>query len=112
MPFIDFNNRKKVKIWDGIIGSLYHSDQAKFGHITLEKVIELPEHNHIHEQWTHVIKGELEFNINGETKLLTPGMTAFVPSNTPHSAKAITECKVIDCFFPIREDLIELEKQA
>lgn len=112
MPYIDFKTRKKVKIWDGINGHLYHSRQATFGHITLDKGSILPEHHHIHEQWTHVIEGELEFNINGEVKRITAGMAAFIPSDVPHSARAITECKVIDCFLPVREDFVELEKQG
>ena len=112
MPFIDFKVRKRVKIWEGITGTLHHSQQLTFAHVTLQKGAFLPEHHHVHEQWTHVIEGELLFNINGEEKLLTPGMTAFMPSNIPHSAKAITECKVIDCFQPVREDFVELEKQT
>ena len=112
MPFIDFKTRKRVKIWEGITGTLHHSHQLTFAHVTLQTGAVLPEHNHIHEQWTHVIEGELLFNINGEENLLTPGMTAFMPSNIPHSAKAITECKVIDCFLPVREDFVELEKQT
>ena len=112
MTYINFKTRKKVKIWEGITGSLYHSDQVTFGHITLEEGIDLPEHSHVHEQWTHIIEGKLLFDINGDQKLLTPGMTAFIPSNVPHSAKAITECKVIDCFLPVRQDFIELEKQT
>jgi quercetin dioxygenase-like cupin family protein len=50
------------------------------------------------------------FNLNGEEKLLTSGMTAFIPSNVPHGATAVTECRVIDCFLPVREDLVDLEK--
>jgi hypothetical protein len=30
----------------------------------------------------------------------------------PHSAKAITACKVIDCFLPVRQDFVELEKNT
>lgn len=112
MPFIDFTKKKKIKIWEGIYGSLAHSEQATFGHFTLEKGIELPEHHHIHEQWSHIIEGELEFDINGEKKILTAGMSAYIPSNAPHSAKAITACKVIDCFMPVRLDLIEKEKTS
>jgi|ERR1041385_3205660 quercetin dioxygenase-like cupin family protein len=112
MPFIDFKLRNKVKLWEGVFGTLYHSEQATFAHVTLQKGAIVAEHHHIHEQWTHVIEGELFFNLNGEVKLLTPGMTAFMPSNIPHSAKAITECKVIDCFLPVREDFVELEKST
>lgn len=111
MPFIDFITGKKIKIWEGVTASLYHSNKITFGHITLLKSAEVPEHQHMHEQWTHVISGELLFSINGEEKLLSAGMAAFIPSNTAHAARAISECKVIDCFLPVREDFVELEKQ-
>ncbi len=111
MTYIDFNSRKKVQIWEGIAGPIYHSDQATFGHFTIDKGSDLPVHHHHHEQWTHVIEGQLEFNINGEIKTLTAGMTAYIPSNTPHGAKAITQCKVIDCFLPVREDFVTLERE-
>jgi hypothetical protein len=39
-------------------------------------------------------------------------MAALMPSNAPHSARAITLCKVIDCFLPVREDFADLEKQT
>ncbi|HKR03828.1 MAG TPA: cupin domain-containing protein [Bacteroidia bacterium] len=112
MPYIDFRTRKKVKMFDGITGAMYHSDHITFAHVTLEKGADVQAHSHIHEQWTHVIDGEMQFDIDGDKSLLTAGMTAFIPSNTPHSAKAITQCKVIDCFLPVREDFVELEKQV
>lgn len=112
MPYIDFNNRKKVKIWEGFTGTFYHSEQSTFAHVTVAKDATLPLHHHIHEQWTHIIEGELLFNLDGEEKLLTPGMTAFIPSNLSHSARAITQCKVIDCFLPVRQDFVELEKNT
>ena len=110
MPFVDFNQGKVVQIWDGISGTLAHSQSSTFGHFTILSGTDLPEHSHVHEQWCHVLEGELEFTINGETKLLTAGMTAFIPSWEPHSAKALTVCKVLDCFTPVREDFLELEK--
>ena len=109
MGFIDFNTRKKIQIWEGISGPVFHSKQATFGHFTLDEGCDLPEHSHPHEQWTHLIEGELEFTIGDQTSLLKPGMTAFIPSEVPHSAKAISKCKVIDCFLPVREDFVELE---
>lgn len=112
MPFIDFNNRKKVNVWPGICGTMFHSEQLTFGHFTIEKGAVLPAHSHKHEQWTHLIKGELEFDIKGKKQLLTPGETPFIPSAFSHSAKAIAECKVIDCFLPVREDFVQLEKDS
>jgi quercetin dioxygenase-like cupin family protein len=112
MPFIDFNTKKKLKIWEGITGTFAHSEKSTFGYVTLEKGACASEHNHVHEQWTHVLSGELEFTLGGEVMLLTAGMSAYIPSNVPHSAYAITECKVMDCFSPVREDFIELEKKS
>ncbi len=112
MYFIDFNRRKKVQIWEGITGSLYHSEKATFGHLTLEKGILLPQHRHEHEQWSHVIEGQLEFTVNDETQVLSAGMAAYIPSWAPHSAKALTACKVIDCFMPFRQDFKDLEQKS
>lgn len=109
MPFINFSERKKVKIWEGITARLFHSEQITFAHVTLEEGADVLEHSHVHEQWTHVIEGEMMFDVDGEKKLLKPGMAAFIPSNVKHSVKAITLCKVIDCFLPVRVDFIELE---
>lgn len=91
---------------------MFHSDKATFGHFTLEAGCDLPAHSHPHEQWTNLIEGELEFNIDGETKVMTAGMTAYIPSDVVHSAKVVTQCKVIDCFMPVREDFVELEKNT
>ena len=110
MPFIDFNQAPHLKVWDGIHGPIFHSDDLTFGHFILEKGAIVREHQHMQEQWTHVIEGELEFTLDGETKLLTSGMVAHMPSNVPHSAIAISRCKVIDCFRPVREDFKTLEK--
>ena len=112
MPFINFNAHKKVRLWEGITASLHHSEQATFAHVSLLKDSIVGVHHHIHEQWTHIIEGELLFNIDGEEQLLTAGMAAFMPSNVPHSAKAITACRLIDCFLPVREDFVALEKET
>ena len=111
MPFLNFNTKKSIQIWDGVSGAFFHSEQLMFGYLTITKDTVVPEHQHYHEQWTHMIEGEFEFTINGDTQILLPGMVAHIPSNTPHSAKAITECKVIDCFFPVREDFVALEEK-
>ena len=112
MTFIDFNTRKRLQIWEGISGPVFHSDKATLGHFTIEAGVNLPAHSHPHEQWTNMIEGELEFIIGEETTMMKPGMTAYIPSDVVHSGRAITQCKVIDCFIPAREDFKELEKKT
>lgn len=84
MPYIDFNSRKKVKIWDGTTGSFFRSGIATFGHISLEKGMVLPVHSHFHEQWAHLVEGELEFTITDQATFLKPGMSAFIQSGVFH----------------------------
>jgi quercetin dioxygenase-like cupin family protein len=111
MPFLNFNTKNKVQIWDGVKAAFFHSEKLTFGHIILDEGAVVAEHSHIHEQWTHVIEGEMQFTINGETQVLSHGMTAYMPPNVVHSAKAISECRVIDCFMPVREDFVALERK-
>ena len=109
MPFLDFNTTPHLKIINGIHGVFHHSDRLTFGNITFEKGAILPEHHHIHEQWTHVLEGELEFTLAGETRVLTAGNSVYIPSEVPHSANALTKCKLMDAFLPVREDFKTLE---
>ena len=90
--------------------ALYFIQGNTFGHITVDEGAFLPEHQHPHEQWTHLIEGEMEFTIGGETQVLVPGVTAYVSCNMPHSGKAIKQCRVIDCFYPVREDFVAWDK--
>ena len=53
----------------------------------------------------HVIEGKFEFTINGKIHLCDKGSTFQIPSNVPHSGKAITDCIIMDFFSPKRDDL-------
>jgi quercetin dioxygenase-like cupin family protein len=42
--------------------------------------------------------------IGGDPCHLTAGMYHIIPADMPHSAVAVTDCKLIDAFSPVRED--------
>ena len=65
---------------------------------------DLPEHSHPHEQITKVLSGKLELYAGGKTYVLEPGKVAVIPPDLVHSGKILTECHVIDSFYPVRED--------
>lgn len=71
---------------------------------TLKEGAEVPAHEHTHETIDYIQEGELEMSIGNETVRMYAGMVARVPSNLVHSARAITNCKVINIFYPVRED--------
>ena len=65
---------------------------------------EVPAHQHVHETIDYVQEGILQLTIGNETVEMQAGTVARVPSNVWHSAKAISDCKVINFFYPRRED--------
>ncbi len=71
---------------------------------TLRAGAEVPAHEHVHETIDYIQEGELEMSIGNETIRMFAGMVARVPSNIVHSARAIIHCKVINIFYPVRED--------
>ncbi|WP_223551220.1 cupin domain-containing protein [Aestuariivivens sp. NBU2969] len=99
--FSDISEKVLIK---GIKVKYIHTENNSIGFITIEKGSVLPPHSHFHEQITQVISGKLEMTINGITQVLEPDSITVIPSNTIHSANALTNCVVIDTFFPVRED--------
>jgi quercetin dioxygenase-like cupin family protein len=65
----------------------------------------MPEHHHPHEQFANVLVGEFELTVAGETRRLKPGDVALIPPNTLHSGRAISDCRLLDVFHPIRDDM-------
>lgn len=74
------------------------------GEVTIKAGSRLPEHQHPHEQITCILQGQLDMQIGGTAYSLTAGMVHVIPPHTPHSAEALTDCVVLDAFYPVRED--------
>lgn len=92
------------EIFKGFHARLVHTGKMTIAHLRIDAGAALPEHHHPHEQVTNVLSGEWEMTVGGETQLCTAGTSVVIPSNTPHSGRALTECIVIDVFQPERED--------
>lgn len=90
----------------GLIGYYAHGQQMTLGLVEIKKGSDLPLHQHPHEQITYILEGQLDMTIGGKLCSLTAGMYYVIPSNIPHGAKAITDCKVIDVFNPVRQDYL------
>lgn len=99
--FLDIPDKNLI---EGIKGKYIHTDNNTVGYVSIKKGAVLPAHSHIHQQITQVISGKLEMTIEGITQTLEPDSITVIPSNAVHSANALTDCIVIDTFFPVRED--------
>lgn len=88
----------------GLTGYYAHGASLTLGLVEIKKGSNLAEHQHPHEQITYILEGELDMTIGGKKCPLKAGMYYVIPSNTLHGAVALTDCKVIDVFNPVRED--------
>lgn len=95
---------KGKEIVPGYYGRFVHGDKVTLSFVDIKKGSSLPEHHHPHEQVTHILEGELEMVIGGVKMVLAPGAVHVIPGNMPHSAYALTDCRVLDAFSPVRED--------
>jgi quercetin dioxygenase-like cupin family protein len=95
---------KPKELVPGITGYYAHGDKHTLGLVELKAGSIVPEHHHVHEQITYILEGQLDMTMGGKSFSLTPGTYNVIPSNTRHSAIAITNCKLIDTFSPVRED--------
>lgn len=104
MTFIDLSTLTEREIVPGYRAVFVHSEQMTVAYWTIAAGAALPEHSHPHEQITSLIEGEFEMVIAGEKKLLKPGEAAVIPSKVRHAGKAITACRIIDVFHPVRQE--------
>lgn len=101
---MNLNTLPSKELMPGYHGKMVHGNQLTWAFWTVEKGAVVPEHQHPHEQIMHVVEGDFEFTLDGETKICKPGDIVHIPSNLPHSGKAITPCKLMDVFSPAREE--------
>ena len=92
------------EIMPGYHGKLVHGETISWAFWEVKEGAEVPQHQHHHEQIMHVVEGRFEFTLDADTQVYLPGDVVVIPSNTPHSGKAITACKLMDVFSPVREE--------
>lgn len=101
---LNLSNIKPQEIMPGYHGKMVHTENMSLVFWDVKKGAEVPEHSHMNEQIMHVLEGEFEFTLNGETKIYCSGDIVVIPSHSPHSGKALSICKLLDVFSPTREE--------
>ena len=106
MSLIRSRATKWKEVFPGFAGKFYHSANMTFVHWEIEPESPLPEHSHPHEQVVNMVEGQFELAVDGKTHILNPGDVVVIPPKAVHTGKALTKCKIIDVFYPIREDYL------
>jgi quercetin dioxygenase-like cupin family protein len=104
MAFVNVGVVNEREPMPGYKGKFIHSKNMTFVYWDIQADRPLPEHSHAHEQVVNVIEGTFELTIDGKTEILEAGSVAIIPSNTMHTGRAITHCRILDVFYPIRQD--------
>jgi len=82
------------------------SERLMIAEFRAEAGAEVPMHTHPHEQAGYVVSGEIELTIGDDTAHCGPGDSYTMPGGVRHGARFLSECVIIDCFSPPREDYL------
>jgi len=99
-----FSDIATKEVAPGFFSKLIHTDTNTINFIEVKAGSSIQLHKHMHQQCSFAIEGKFELVINGEAQVLEPGIFAIIPSNVEHGGTAVTDCKLIDIFSPVRED--------
>lgn len=100
----EVNERELVP---GFHGRFVHSESMTFAYWHIEEGSSLPPHQHEHEQVVNMLEGTFELDLDGVSHRLEAGDLLIIPSDVPHAGRAITDCRILDVFQPVREDYRE-----
>jgi quercetin dioxygenase-like cupin family protein len=92
----------KEPIKGAFLGTL-QTAHLTIAYTELKAGVTIPLHHHPEEAVDIVLEGELEMLVNDVASILTKGMMSVVPSDAPHTATAVSDCKVVTVFYPRRD---------
>ena len=104
MPFINFEDIEKKELIPGYFVRFVHTDHLTMAYWEIKSGAPMPVHAHPHEQVTTITEGAFSLILDGEEQVLTAGQIAVIPPETKHGGHAESDCRIVDVFYPVRED--------
>lgn len=95
---------KSREIIPGYHGKLIHARNLSLAFWEVEEGAEVPMHSHINEQVMQVLEGQFHFTVGDVSRVYGPGELVVIPPEVPHEGKALTPCKLMDVFSPVRDE--------
>jgi len=104
MLFINLKELEEKELVPGYRVRFVHTENMTLAYWIVQAGASLPEHSHPHEQVYNLLEGQFELTVDGETRVTDPGTVAAIPPHAVHTGRAITDCRIIDVFYPVRQD--------
>ena len=104
MAFLHLDGIEEREPVAGFRARFVHAETMTVAYWNIAAGSILPEHTHPHEQIVNVMEGELELTVEGEARVLPTGSVVTLAPGVQHAGRAVTDCRVIDIYHPVRED--------
>ena len=95
MPLIEIASLPVIERLPGWRGRFFNSEHMTVAHYDFDRGSSIHEHFHPQEEIYHVLDGELELTIEGDSHIAHVGLAVVVPANARHSVRAITDGRVL-----------------
>ncbi|MBV9101253.1 MAG: cupin domain-containing protein [Candidatus Dormibacteraeota bacterium] len=111
--YVKVDDLESVEFVPGLAFRPVLGDGSLVNFVSFDANTEAPMHVHVEEQFTIVLEGEFEFELDGEVRTMRPGDVAVIPAWVPHGARTRdTTCREIDVFTPPRRTLLEHARKS
>jgi len=111
--YLELDGIDPVQFVPGLVFRPVLGDRTMVNWVHFDPNTEAPKHAHEEEQITFVVEGEFEFDLDGDVRVMRPGMVAVIPAGVPHGARTHDRsCLEIDVFVPPRKVLLETMRAA
>ena len=103
--FFSKSDLKARPLLEGITLRAVAGDKTMMTFFDLQPGACIPPHRHPHEQISYVIEGEIEFTLDGESRMLRRGDGVVVGADREHSVRVLDRpALAVDAWYPIRDD--------
>lgn len=106
--YVEVDEAQLVQLVDGLQFRPVVGDRVLVNFARYEPHTVVPRHAHEEEQFTLVLEGEFEFDLDGDVRIMRPGTVAVIPPWVPHAARTLeSTCYQIDVFSPPRRGILD-----
>lgn len=103
--FYELKDLPDMPLINGITMKAVYGEKSSVAFVDLPPYSRVEHHHHKREQIGVVLEGEIEYTVEGETKLCGKGTVFVVPPNAHHSLVVVSKrgAKMLDIFTPKRD---------